>query len=281
MSLDVLIPTCARAGALAVTLMSLSAQTQKHFRIVISDQTQYGDVCESREVLAVIRLLRAQGRVVQVVKHLPKRGMAEQRQFLLDQARAEYVLFVDDDVLLEPDLVTRLLAAIARSGAGFVGSAVIGLSYLNDVRPHEQAIEYWDGPVLAERITPDDAAWQRHRLHNAANLYHVQQRSQDDRLYKVAWVGGCVLYRTEALRATGGFLFWRDLPEEHCGEDVLAQLRVMARFGGAGLLPSGAYHQELPTTVRSRKFDAVQMLIGEDASRREEPADRAAKTSGG
>ena len=143
---------------------------------------------------------------------------------------------------------------------GFVGSAVLGLSHLDDVRPHEQAIEFWDGRVEPEVIEPGGAGWARARVHNAANLYHVAQRHAPDpareRLYRVAWVGGCVLYDREALLAAGGFGFWKDLPSTHAGEDVLAQLRVMARFGGAGLLPSGAYHQELSTTVADRTVDA-------------------------
>jgi hypothetical protein len=100
----------------------------------------------------------------------------------------------------------------------------------------------------------------RHRLHNAANLAHVQCRlgigRGENRCYKVAWVGGCVMYDVAKLRACGGFGFWTELPAEHVGEDVLAQLRVMARFGGAGLIPSGAYHQELPTTLVDRRTDA-------------------------
>ena len=58
----------------------------------------------------------------------------------------------------------------------------------------------------------------------------------------------------------GGFSFWRQLPQEHSGEDVLAQMRVMERFGGCGLFPSGVYHQELPTTVPHRDADAPRVL---------------------
>ncbi|MEJ7681988.1 MAG: hypothetical protein WKG06_29880 [Segetibacter sp.] len=43
--------------------------------------------------------------------------------------------------------------------------------------------------------------------------------------YKVAWVGGCVMYDTEKLREVGGFSFWKDLPEKHCGEDVLGTVK--------------------------------------------------------
>ncbi|MHB1949895.1 MAG: glycosyltransferase family 2 protein [Acidiferrobacteraceae bacterium] len=262
--LDVLIPTCGRAGALSVTLAGLCAQTQRSFRVVISDQTEYGDAAENNEVRATVRLLRAHGHSVELHKHLPRRGLAEQRDFLLRQVRAEYCLFLDDDVMIEPDLIDRLFAAIRSQGCGFVGSAVIGLSHIDDVRPDEQAIEFWEGPVTPEHVTPESPAWERHRLHNAANLYHVQTRIKlapgVSRLYKVAWVGGCVLYSTQALQRAGGFSFWRELPPDHCGEDVLAQLRVMAQSGGCGILPSGAYHQELATTVRSRGTDAAKIL---------------------
>jgi hypothetical protein len=34
----------------------------------------------------------------------------------------------------------------------------------------------------------------------------------------------------------------------------------MARDGGCGLIPSGVYHQELPTTVTDRRADAPRVL---------------------
>ena len=261
---DVLIPTFGREAALAVTLTSLLGQTFREFRIVVSDQHETGNAADAREVTAIVRVLRARGQPVSIRKHLPRRGMAEQRDFLLQCATAPYVLFLDDDVILEPDLLQRLVDTLARLRCGFVGSAVVGLSYADDVRPRDQAIEFIDGDVLPETVRPDMAQWQRHRLHSAANLYHVAQRlcltPANQRIYRVAWVGGCVLYDSAKLRACGGFGFWRELPPEHCGEDVLAQLSVMARFGGCGLVPSGAYHQELPTTLPRRDIDAPKVL---------------------
>ncbi len=261
---DVLVPTYRRPAALAVMLTSLAAQTCRDLRVVISDQTDDGDATATGEVRAVLRLLRVRGHAVEVHKHLPRRGMAEQRQFLLDRATARYALFLDDDVIIEPDLVERVLETIRAERCGFVGSAVVGLSFLDDVRPHDQAIEFWDGPVRPEVVSPGTPQWERHRLHNAANLHHVAQRlglTRDrQRTYRVAWVGGCVMYDAACLRAVGGFSFWRELPPAHAGEDVLAQLRVMARFGGCGLIPSGAYHQELSTTVADRHVDAPLLL---------------------
>ncbi len=260
---DVLVPTYNRAAALAVTLAGLAAQDVPEFRVVVSDQGEE-PVSTSREVQGVIRVLNVRGRTLDLRRHLPRRGMAEQRQFLLDQATAPYALFVDDDVLLEPDVLRRMLSVIRRERCGFVGMPLIGLSYRHDVRPHEQSAEFWDGPVRPEVVRPGTPQWDRHRLHNAANALHLQERlglsAEDPRIYRVAWVGGCVLYDVAALRACGGFRFWTELPPHHCGEDVLAQLRVMARYGGCGLLPSGAYHLELPTTVPDRSVDAPLVL---------------------
>lgn len=262
--LDVLIPTFERPAALAITLTSLLAQTHRDLRIVISDQSRHAASFDAPEVMAVVRVLRAQGREVELHRHLPRRGLAEQREFLLARVTAAYCLFIDDDVILDADLVERLLSTITEEGCGLVGCGLVGLSYLDDVRPHEQALELWEGPVEPELVTPGSPEWERHKLHNAANLHHVARRlglAPEARLrYKLAWAGGCVLYESDALRDAGGFEFWQELPVSHAGEDVLAQLRVMARRGGCGILPSGAYHQELATTVAERATDAPWVL---------------------
>jgi hypothetical protein len=273
-TIDVLVPTCNRPAALAVTLTALGSQTWPRLRIVIADQSDGEGACEHGEVQAVLRYLHATGRTVDTFRRLPRRGMAEQRAFLLGQARTAYCLFVDDDVILEPDLIARLHAVIREERCGFVGSALHGLSYLGQLRPAQEAIEFWNGPVQPETVQPGSTAWARHHLHSAANLFHVQSRlaTGDDltRRYKVAWVGGCVMFDTVLLRAAGGFDFWPELPSQHCGEDVLAQQRVMARYGGCAILPSGAYHMELPTTVTARAIDAPYVLpLERDPSRQD------------
>jgi len=261
---DVLIPTRNRTEALAVTLTSLCFQDYRDFTVTIANQGDRRQLESDHSLACALRLLRLRGHRPRVLDNLPRRGMAQQRQFLLDHSRAKYCLFLDDDVVLEPFVIRNLVRVLRERGCGFAGNAVIGLSYLRDHRPTEQHIEFWDDSVQPETVRPDSAEWQRHMLHNAANLWHVQQRleisSDAPRAYKVAWIGGCVLYDAQKLHAAGGFSFWQDLPCEHSGEDVLAQLRVMRRSGGCGVLPSGAYHQEWPTTLSDRKADAPLCL---------------------
>lgn len=264
-SLEVLVPTYRRPAALAATLATLVGQTYRDFAVTVSDQTADATSLGTPEVQAVLRLLAHRGHRITTHRHRPRRGIGEHRQFLLDGALAPMVLFLDDDVLLEPDTVTRLVAALEQQRCGFIGAFVEATSAVRSAKPADQLdedlmVELWDGPVQPEVVLPHGPAWDRHRLHWAAHPTLLAERLGITRehpvLYKVAWIGGCVLYDAAKLRAAGSFRFWDRLPSHAVGEDVVAQLRVMARFGGAGLMPSGAWHQEAPTTLLRREIDA-------------------------
>lgn len=264
MDIHILIPTYKRVKALAVTLNSLYYQTEKSFDIVIADQSGDNALEEDQTIQTIKRLLEIKGHSVSILQNLPFKGMAHQRQFLLEHSTSAYSLFLDDDLILDSFVVANMKNTLQKHATGFVGCAVIGLSYKDDVRPHQQEIEFWEGRVTPETIVPKSREWERYKVHNAANIYHVEKKfnaTADNPLaYKVAWVGGCVMYNTEKLREVGGFSFWKELPDKHCGEDVLAQLRVMKKYGGCAIIPSGVYHQELETTVPDRKVNAPEYL---------------------
>jgi hypothetical protein len=158
----------------------------------------------------------------------------------------------------------RMLGVIRREGCGFVGCAAAGLAYLDDVRPDQQCIEPWEGPVVAEPLTPATIPWHRHVVNSAANPLHLERRLVRDGevvRYKVAWVGGAnVLFDRAKLREVGGFSFWRELPPDHAGEEVLVELLLLHAYGGCGILPSGTYHLCLPTNVPDRRHSALELL---------------------
>ncbi len=266
-TIDVLIPTCGRKTGLAVVLTGLLGQTFTDFDVTISDQTEDdATYLESIEIQTLIRALRWQGHRVAIHRHLPRRGLAEQRQFLLEQSRAPYVQYLDDDVLLDPPVLARMLGVLRAEGCGFVGCPATGLEYLDDVRPHQQGIELWEGPVRPEPFTPETIPWERHLVNNAANALHLGQRLAPDGgpvRYKVAWIGGAnVLYDRAKLLDVGGFSWWRRLPPEHAGEEVVVQFLLIRKYGGCGILPSGTYHLGLPTAVADRTRNATE-LFGE------------------
>jgi glycosyltransferase involved in cell wall biosynthesis len=262
---DVLVPTYRRPLGLAVTLASLYSQTLRDFAVTISDQTPEAEAyLERPEIRTLMAALSWRDVPVTVHRHLPARGLAEHRQFLLEQARADYVHFVDDDVLLDPPVLERMLGVIRAEGCGFVGCAATGLSYLEDERPHQQHLEPWEGAVRPEPFAPGSVPLHRHLVNNAANPLHLERRllaPGEVLRYKVAWVGGAnVLYDRAKLLEVGGFSFWSELPPEHAGEEAVVQFLLVHRYGGCGLLPSGTYHLELETNVPDRSVNATELF---------------------
>ena len=247
---EVLIPTVDRGHSLIATLAGVATQSIVPDGVVVADQSS-APVGDLPVIRSLRRIIEARGASVEWHSRPQVHGVAEQRDFLLSRARAPAVLFLDDDVVMEPWVGNRLLAVLAGQCCGFAGAFPTGLSFRDDVRPSQQAVEYWEGPVRPEAIEPGSPEWQRAELHRAANLWHVARRLPrgEQRLYKVAWIASCVLYDREKLLEVGGFGFWRKLPRYHSGEDVLVQNRLMRRFGGCAILPSGTYHTEMPSTV--------------------------------
>lgn len=247
---DVLLPTIDRLPSLIMALTGVASQTVTDFRLVVADQSRV-PVADLPVIRALWRVVEARGGSVDYHLRPPVHGIAEQRAFLLNRATAPAVLFLDDDVFMEPWVVERLLGALQEQGCGFVGAFPAGLSYRYDVRPEQQRIEFWDGQVRPEAIGPDTPEWERWQLHRAANLYHVGRSLPpgEVRLYKVAWVAACVLYDRAKLLEVGGFSFWERLPRFHSGEEVLVQNLLMRRWGGCAIAPSGTYSAEVASAV--------------------------------
>ena len=268
-AVSVLIPTYERAESLAMTLSGVAAQTVPDLQVVVSSQGRH-KAEDSPVARAVGRVIAARGGSVEW-HHREPRGIAEQRQFLLERAKAEPILFLDDDIFMEPWVIERLFSVLEAEKCGFVGAFPAGLTFLNDVRPDQQVFEPWKCPVRPEVVEKDGPGWERWHLHRAANLYHVAQRLDlpPGRFlrYKVAWVGSCVLYSREKLLEVGGFSFWTRLPRYHKAEDILVQNLLMRRFGGCGVVPSGTYHAEVETTTFSPEgvvdADAFELLMPE------------------
>lgn len=247
---DVLIPTINRPHALIICLTAVAQQSLRRLNIIVAEQST-ASIAELPEVLALQRIICSRGGSWRWFKREQKHGIAEQRNFLLGKARSRAVLFLDDDVFMETNVVRRLERTLFHHGCGFVGAFPAGLSFAADVRPQQQHVEFWNGKVRPEAVEVGSAEWERAQLHRAANIWHLERRLKPEKpiAYKVAWSACCTLYDRHKLEEVGGFSFWHRLPRFHSGEDVLVQNLLMRRWGGCALLPSGTFHIELPSTV--------------------------------
>ncbi|MGQ9681937.1 MAG: glycosyltransferase family A protein [Anaerolineae bacterium] len=261
---EVLIPTCARKTALAVTLTGLMAQVFTDFDVIIADQTLDRPYLHDGELDSLFLALEASGHRVHTLVNLPRRGIAQQRHFLLEHATAPLVHFLDDDVLLGPDMLRRMVSVLRAEGCGFVGAGISSLRYKDDLRPEDlEPFEPWEGPVRPEPHTWETIPWQRYKLHIRDNPWHLSRLyAADGRTvrYKVAWVGANVVYDREKLLSVGGFSWWNRLPPNHSGEEVLAQLLLARRFGGCAILPAEALHLQVPSEIPDRDVKADHMF---------------------
>lgn len=261
---EVLIPTCGRKTALAITLTGLLAQTFDSFDIIIADQTLGRTYLQDGELASLYRALELRGHSVRTWVNLPRRGIAQQRQFLLERAQAPFVHYLDDDVLLGPEMIERMVRVMRKEGCGFVGAAVSGLRHLDDLRSEDlEPFEPWEGPVRPEPHTWESIPWQRYTLHIRDNPWHLSRlHAANGRIvrYKVVWIGANVLYDREKLLRVGGFGWWNRLPPNHSGEEVLVQLLLARCYGGCGILPAEAFHLQIPSEIPDREIKADHMF---------------------
>ena len=98
---DILLPTYNRLPSLIMTLSGVAAQTLSDVHVIVADQSDEPAQHEP-VVQALLRVVEARGGSYEWHHRLPSRGIAEQRDFLLNRATADSVLYLDDDVLMEP-----------------------------------------------------------------------------------------------------------------------------------------------------------------------------------
>ena len=264
-TVDILLPTHNRLPSLILTLAGIAEQSLTDLRVIIADQSDPPAEREP-EVQMLARLIAARGGAVEWHHRDAGRGVAAQCDFLLGQATADTVLYLDDDVFMEPWVVARLRKTLRHDGCGFIGAFPCGLSECADGSGPDCGVAYWEGSVRPEVISPGTEEWARAQLHQADHLYTVSRRlpAGESRRYKVAWVSSCVMYDRAKLLEVGGFSFWPRLGPDAAAPEMLVQNLLMRRWGGCAILPSGTYYAQAAVPARvpaqPRREDGRELL---------------------
>jgi len=108
--LSIVIPTFNRASTLACTIERIESQTfsGEDYEVIVVDNASTDDTC---------MVLEAKSRKYGQFKSLfqPKPGAAATRNAGLRQATGDIVLFIDNDIAAEPDLIEKHLDYQAQS----------------------------------------------------------------------------------------------------------------------------------------------------------------------
>jgi glycosyltransferase involved in cell wall biosynthesis len=158
-------------------------------------------------------------------------GIAGARQLLLDSCTQDYVLFLDDDVVMDTFAVIKLIEAAINNNLGYYIGRLI------------EPIAYRDGKTFSR---------------DNMRKFFVPENMISRTLWSPYGVcGGFVLYDRRMLLNVGGFrTLLNNWPDRQGGEDMIAQGLLLEKFGGASVQQALAYH----LVDKSRNFDALSML---------------------
>jgi GT2 family glycosyltransferase len=197
-TLSVVIPTLERGALLHRTLEQVLAQSFRDLELIVVDQGG----AESRAATEAFLAQRGDPRARYV--HLPVRGLPNARNEGIARARGEFVLFLDDDViLLDPGFLDAHLDAYAAFPD--VG-AVTGRIVERSVRPNTRD--------TASHISPGGRTM--------TNLWGTERR------FLESCKGANMSYRARVLRDVGGF------DRRYVGTALLEDTDYGYRVRGAG-----------------------------------------------
>ena len=152
MSLSVIIPTLNRAADLSRTLPTLLTQTVVPDEVIIVDQTE--DDSSKKVVDEFLAEAAAQcGDALRLiyVHHPGLLGVGVARNIAIEHATGGILVFLDDDVLLEPDFLAELLAVYQQDASVGGVSGVVTNYPLPSRRARLLYRLFWIGPFHDDR----------------------------------------------------------------------------------------------------------------------------------
>lgn len=195
-SLTVIIPTNRRT-ALPTALASLAAQSDKNFDVLIVDNSRDGEVARTMTEFEGLSIWTC---------HEPMPGVARARNRGLSAVTSEFTAWIDDDEIADPDWISWIRRGFASPGRP---DAIAGVMLPAELETAAQVnFERYGGFNKGRPMVPVEL--------------RAGEPSVVDPLYPLPNFGssGNMAFRTETLRAIGGFNSRLGTPGIHGGEDT-------------------------------------------------------------
>lgn len=216
--LSVIIPTYNRPDELREALASLLGQTVRPREVIVVDDSSDGRVAEL--VRAEAPRFISEGSILTYARNPRERGAGIARNVGLEMSSSEFVLFTDDDVVLDPGYVAALMAVYRErpDAAGVQGHMMIyGAAY--DVHGMYNALR------RVFRLT-----YASERGCDVLRSFRATYPVRVDRVEECAWLSGTnQSFRREAL---GPLRYDENLRRYSSGEDLDLSFNVGRRGKG-------------------------------------------------
>ncbi len=198
-------------GKIHFPLVSLAMQTYQDFTVYIRDEG-LRDIFTDRNLRLILNLLDQKNIPVHYIRTLERRGAAFARRSLFESIQDEpFVLWLDDDMIIEPDVLQLLTSEIQTDPKiGFVQGVK---KELDPFRKYNNDINLLNGEK---------------NLHEKIKIYFGDT--------------AILLMRSEALRTIDWDLVTRYQLDGLTGEDVTISLLVAQNWNGTGLNFARGWH---------------------------------------
>ncbi len=139
---SVIIPVYNRATYIQQAVRSVLDQTHGHVQVIVVDD---GSTCD------VLSPLEEFGSRVECYRKV-NGGQASARNYGMTAARGEFVLFVDDDDLIEPNALETLLRALRTGNTSWAAGRFSFIDGAGDVLPREHHCYFESGDIYDRMI---------------------------------------------------------------------------------------------------------------------------------
>ncbi|HEU5079201.1 MAG TPA: glycosyltransferase family A protein [Opitutaceae bacterium] len=112
---SVLIPAYRASAYIGLTLESIAAQTYKNWEILVLEDGIFDDTAEKVRAFAATA-----SRPVRLIQREKNQGVSRARNTLLDEARGQFIAFLDADDLWTPDHLEYSLGLMEKEGTDWV-----------------------------------------------------------------------------------------------------------------------------------------------------------------
>lgn len=221
---SIVIPVFNNSSQIRETLLSIVVQTSKKWEVICVDDGSDDVTCD------IIREFSSKYPNIHLIvrENLPK-GASHCRNIGLNNAKGEYVIFLDGDDLLAPYCIEQRLAKIEKTNFNFV------------VFPNAVIKNGKIGPITSDKNI------RRPKLAYAAN--------------HAVWQTTCPIYKTEFVRSLGGFN--ENYPRM---QDVEFNLRCLVASGNnyLNLLSTAVedcYYRLYNNNVTQKKYDKTYAAL--------------------
>lgn len=230
LSISAIVPTRNRSVPLARTLHSLSQQSAQPFEAIVidgSDDDRTQNLCQSEiaELQTQIKYYRAK-----------EIGAATQRNQAITYASQNIIWFMDDDIILEPECLVRLYAALQSDAQlGGVNAMITNQRYLPPGKISRSLFQFLHGR--------SEDSYAGMCIGPALNLLPEDNPNLPE-VVKVEWLNTtCTLYRREVLPEP---IFSANFTGYSLMEDVTLSLVVGKEWKLANARTARIFHDSQP-----------------------------------